>query len=86
MTERLSPEQMKCVSAASEHNGTLVYYKGGFWSAPSVDMKSVCGHSIPVWSFGTTTVRSLIRKGCFEVVREEQGFKGSYPVEVKLNC
>lgn len=84
MPTKLSPVQEQCLAAAKQHGGTLVYYKGGFWSATNVVMKPCADFMAPEWHFGTVVIRALIRKEYLEVVEEKEGRKGPYPVKVRV--
>lgn len=86
---KLTPSQQEVLESLKRH-GTLLKYSGGFWSAPGVELKRLGGGGpegdsmIPVWSFGTNTIKAMLRKGTI-VATDHKTWEGKeYPVEVKL--
>jgi len=84
MATQLSAKQQECVDAALEHGGVLVKYSGGFWSCRNAEMKTIMHFQAPDWSYGTQTIRALIKKGVFRVTKEKTWEGGSYPVQVEV--
>lgn len=81
---KLTSAQLACLDSALHANGKLVRHAGGFWSAEGVEMKSSAGQNIPVWHYGTQTIRALVKKGGFDVLEEKRNQQGSYAVAVRL--
>jgi len=64
---RLSDSQFEAMKWCYEHGGHLVHWPGGFWTVVGIDSVPR-DKSVPAWSCGTNTVRSLERLGM--LVRE----------------
>jgi len=84
MAIQLSPKQQDCLNAARNHGNVLVKYAGGFWSCRNAEMKTIMHFQAPDWSYGTQTIRALIKKGVFEVTKEKEWEGKPYPVEVQV--
>lgn len=84
----LTPSQKEVLDSLKQH-GKLLKYSGGFWSAPDVALKRLGGGPggdlmIPAWSFGTNTIKAMLRKGII-IATEQKTWEGKeYPVEVQL--
>lgn len=59
--KRITKTQRKAVEAMQAH-GTLVKWRGGFWTGPHTSCASHDA-TVPAWYFGTQTIEALLRAG-----------------------
>jgi hypothetical protein len=55
----MSAVMVECLAEAIEHGGELVHHAGGHWTWPGCPRVD----GVPEWRAGTSTVRSLVKRG-----------------------
>lgn len=85
--KKLSKVMLECIESM-KRCGTLVRWKGGYWTREGCPNKIVLGEKMPIpeWYYSGPTVQALIDRGIFQVT--EENYNGYdlkyYPVAVKL--
>lgn len=69
MTTKLTPIQQQLIAKIREH-GSLVRFRGGFWSGPETPVVKSYDMDVPEWYFPTRTVQALIGQGVLTVTQE----------------
>lgn len=80
--KEISALMAAALAMASEHNGELVRYVGGYWSFRGCPKNSTGGS--PVEYFGTSTIEGLVARKRLEYSEWRDGRAGKFPVAAKI--
>jgi hypothetical protein len=74
MNLEVSKSMQKCISLMRDHGGSIRRYQGGFWRPDPQGG----------YSFGTSTVEALVKRGLAEYSEWKDGGSGRFPIEATL--
>lgn len=78
--EELSPTMKAALQMATDHDGKLVRYPGGYWSYFGVSMST----GRPDQYHGTTTIEALVARGKMRYSAWQQNKNGEFPIEAAI--
>ena len=85
--KKLSPEMVKGMQLLKENKGTIIRYKGGFWSHPGVEKSRFSdGMEYPSRHVGKGTLEALANRGLVEPTDWNVGVPGrpDYAIKYEL--